>query len=261
MTQGTLVLNKGMKRFLKIVGLVTIPVLLLVAPAAAHQPVTLSAASATVGNSPILVDGTISFAVYANFSKGQQTRNVRFVLREGERLRAEYLIVDKAPERTLKKSQLPRIAIISPSGRVITMPIRERTPFFEPFGRKNYFYLSRVSMPGEPGVYTVTMRSAVKSSVVLAIGAKEIQGEVLSVGARAGTCPPRQSDETEISTTRAEQMLGMTELAASACAAANGWIFRVIERDGEQFIVTKDYRTNRVNVSINANRVSAITVG
>ena len=230
-------------------------------PAAAHQPVTLGSTSATASRSPILVDGTISFAVYTNFSKGNQTRNVRFVLGEGDTLKAEYLILDKAPERNLKKTQLPRVAITSPSGRVIELPVRERTAFFEPFGGQNYFFLSRISMPGEPGVYTVTMKSRVKSDIVVAIGAKEVRGEVLNVGTKSGTCPARILNEAEITKARAEQLVGMSEQAASSCAIANGWGFRVGERDGEQFAVTMDYRTNRVTVVVKSNRVTQITVG
>ena len=221
----------------------------------------LGASSATASRSPILVDGTVSFAVYTNFGKGNQTRNVRFVLDEGDTLKAEYLILDKAPERGLKKTQLPRVAITSPSGRVIELPIRERTPFYEPFGGQNYFFLSRVSMPGEPGVYTVTMKSRVKSDIVLAIGAREVRGDVLSVGTKAGTCPARIANEAEITKARADQLVGMSEQAASSCAIANGWGFRVGERDGEQFAVTMDYRPNRVTVTVKSDKVTSVVVG
>ena len=250
-----------MKRVLGSVAVSATILLAAVAPAHAHQPVTLGASSATASRSPILVDGTISFAVYANFSKGNLTRNIRFVLDEGDTLKAEYLILDKAPERGLKKAQLPRVAITSPSGRVIELPIRERTPFFEPFGGQNYFFLSRINLPGEPGVYTVTMKSRVKSDIVVAIGAKEVRGDVLNVGTKAGTCPAKIANEAEITKARADQLVGMSENAASSCAIANGWGFRVGERDGEQFAVTMDYRPNRVTVSVKSDKVTAVVVG
>lgn len=250
-----------MKRFPAVVVLAVSMLVGAAAPASAHQPVTLGTASASAGRSPILVDGTVSFAVYAKFSTGNQTRNIRFVLDEGDTLKAEYLILDKSPERGLKKAQLPRVAITSPSGRVIELPVRERTPFFEPFGGKNYFFLSRVNMPGEPGVYTVTMKSRVKSDIVVAIGAREVRGEVINVGNKAGTCPAQIATEAEISTPRAKQLVGMSERAASSCAIANGWGFRVGERDGEQFAVTMDYRPDRVTVAVKSNRVVSVTVG
>ena len=250
-----------MKRVLSSLTIAAAVLLSGVTPAHAHQPVTLGSSSATASRSPILVDGTISFAVYTNFSKGNLTRNIRFVLGEGDTLKAEYLILDKAPERSLKKTQLPRVAITSPSGRVIELPVRERTAFFEPFGGKNYFYLSRVSMPGEPGVYTVTMKSRVKSDIVLAIGAKEVRGDVLNVGTKAGTCPAKIANEAEITKVRADQLVGMSEQAASSCAIANGWGFRVGERDGEQFAVTMDYRPNRVTVAVKSDLVTQVNVG
>jgi len=45
------------------------------------------------------------------------------------------------------------------------------------------------------------------------------------------------------------------------CAAASGWMYRVGERDGEQFALTRDYRTNRVTVSVTSGTISAIAVG
>lgn len=254
-------LNEGMKRVLGSIVVAAVVMLATVTPARAHQPVTLGASSATAGRSPILVDGTISFAVYTNFSKGNETRNVRFMLEAGETIKVEYLILDRAPERNLKPNQLPRVAITGPTGRVIELPVRERTPFYEPFGGQNYFYLSRINMPGQPGIYTVTMKSRVKSGLVLAVGSKEVRGDVLTVGMKASTCPARLSSESEISKDRADQLIGMTERASKACALANRWGYRVGERDGEPFAVTMDYRPDRVTVVVKSDRVTAVTVG
>jgi hypothetical protein len=60
---------------------------------------------------------------------------------------------------------------------------------------------------------------------------------------------------------RATQLIGMTEKAAEVCAAANSWMFRVGERDGEQFPVTMDYRSNRVTVSVVSGTISAVAIG
>ena len=248
-----------MKRFM--VALLVCGFALVASPASAHQPVTLTSTSANVARSPILVDGTVSFAVYANFAKAKQTQHIRFVLDKGDTLKADYLILDKVPERTLKQSQLPRVVITAPSGRVFQMSIRERTTFFEPFGGKTYFYLSRLAAPAEPGVYTVTMTSRAKSDIVVAIGSRETRGEVLSVGTRAGTCPATLSPEATITQARADQLISMTEDAAHSCATANRWGFRVGERDGESFPVTMDYRPDRVTVSVTAGRVTAVVVG
>ncbi|NDA35993.1 MAG: hypothetical protein EBX82_01310 [Actinobacteria bacterium] len=64
-----------------------------------------------------------------------------------------------------------------------------------------------------------------------------------------------------ITEARASQLLAMSELEAEVCAAANSWIYRIGERDGEGFILTKDYRTNRVTVSIESGFITKVSVG
>ena len=53
----------------------------------------------------------------------------------------------------------------------------------------------------------------------------------------------------------------MSERAAEVCAAANGWLYRVGERDGEQFAVTLDYRSNRVTVSVASAMITRVDIG
>ena len=230
-------------------------------PALAHYPVNLKASHNTLSKSPILLDGTISFAVYADFNKAKDKRSVRFALKEGDDLNVEYLIVDAAPTNRLKSSQLPSIAITTPSGKKIAMKINERLPFYEPYGKKNYFFLSRISQSAEAGIYSITATAKTKSSAVIAIGRTEIRGEYLEVGSSAGKCPITVKSEEMISEARAKQLISMSELEAEVCAAANSWIYRIGERDGEAFILTKDYRTNRVTVSIESGFITKVSVG
>ena len=230
-------------------------------PALAHYPVNLKASHNTLSKSPILLDGTISFAVYADLNKAKDKRSVRFALKEGDDLNVEYLIVDAAPTNRLKSSQLPLIAITTPSGKKIAMKINERSPFYEPYGKKNYFFLSRISQSAEAGIYSITATAKTKSSAVIAIGRTEIRGEYLEVGSSAGKCPITVKSEEMISEARASQLISMSELEAEVCAAANSWIYRIGERDGEGFILTKDYRINRVTVSIESGFITKVSVG
>ena len=59
----------------------------------------------------------------------------------------------------------------------------------------------------------------------------------------------------------AQQLRGLPEDEATKVAMANGWIVRVAARDGEFFMLTKDYLVNRVNLSVKKGIVIAITVG
>jgi hypothetical protein len=230
-------------------------------PVSAHQPLSLTTAAAKVATSPVIVDGAISFAVTANFTKAGEKRYFRLVLTEGQEFSAEYLILNEKPTNALTNSKLPKVTIITPSGKNLAMKITERTAFFEPWGKKNYFYLSRLNRAGEAGVYTVVAEARVRSSIVIATGKSEVRGEVLSIGNKAGTCPAAIKNENEVSELRAKQLIGLTEKSGEICATLNNWGYRVVARDGEDFAVTMDYRSNRVNVKIQSDQIVSVTVG
>jgi hypothetical protein len=148
-------------------------------PASAHQPVVLLNSDTTPAAGPLLVDGTVSFAVRAAFTKAGQKKAFRAAFQEGDQLDVQYLIVDKKPENKLKNSQLPLLVITSPSGEKTTIKFTERTPFYEPWGRTNYFYLARLSEVAEAGVYSFIVTARTKSAITLGVGAREVEGEVL----------------------------------------------------------------------------------
>ena len=60
--------------------------------------------------------------------------------------------------------------------------------------------------------------------------------------ATTAVCPP---DPAALAT-----FVGLTEQQAAAQAAANGWAYRVAERDGEQLMLTQDFNEERVNVAV-----------
>ena len=152
--------------------------LLGIMPASAHQPVVLLDSDTTPAAGPLLVDGTVSFAIRAAFNKSGQKKAFRAQLQEGDQLDVQYLIVDKKPENKLKNSKLPQLVITSPSGKRTVMKFTERTAFFEKWGRVNYLYLGRLSEVGEAGVYSFVATARAKAEITIAVGAKEIPGEV-----------------------------------------------------------------------------------
>jgi len=153
--------------------------LLGVTSASAHQPVVLLDSDKTPAAGPLLVDGTVSFAIRAAFNKAGQKKAFRAQLQEGDQLDVQYLIVDKRPENKLKNSKLPQLVITSPSGKRTVMKFTERTAFYEPWGRTNYFYLGRLSEVGEAGIYSFVATARTKAAITIAVGSKEIPGEVL----------------------------------------------------------------------------------
>lgn len=67
--------------------------------------------------------------------------------------------------------------------------------------------------------------------------------------------------ETPIPDASAAQLVGLTESAATACAEDEGWQVRVVSVNGEDYMVTADYRADRVNLTIVNGVVTAIIVG
>jgi len=158
---------------------VLIAMLLSATPALAHQPVQLTSADRTPANGPLLVDGTVSFAVYATVRDGA-TRGFRVGMREGQRLEIQLLIPDRAPANRLSSSQLPLVTVVDPAGRRTTLTIDERTPFYEPYSGTSYLYLARLAQSGRSGTYQVivTGRDRTKVPVVIGVGYREVPGTV-----------------------------------------------------------------------------------
>ncbi len=161
-------------------GFVALMLLTWAAPAHAHQPVPLNASDSTPARGPLLVDGTVSFAVYATVRKGT-IRGFRVGLRAADQLAMQLLIPNSSPANRLSVAELPIVTVIDPTGKRTTMPITERTPFFEPYSGTSYLYLSRLAEPARAGIYqvTVTGNSDTKVPVVVAVGSREVRGTVI----------------------------------------------------------------------------------
>ena len=161
----------------------------------AHQPVELLNSDTTAAKGPLLADGTVSFAIRAAFTKSGQTKAFRAQFKSGDQLSVQYLIVDKKPENALRTSSLPSLVITPPTGSPITIKFDERTKFFEPYGRVNYLYLARYSDVAQAGIYNFTIKSKSKAAITVAVGDKEIFGEVLR-----GAAPTPAASATPTST-------------------------------------------------------------
>ena len=183
----------------------TLLVLLLLAfmgstSAQAHQPVVLLNTDTTAAKGPLLLDGTVSFAVRASFAKAGEKKAFRADFNVGDALAIQYLIVDKKPESTLKNTLLPQLVVISPSGKSFTLKFTERIKFYEPYGKTNYLYLSRYNAISESGTYSFTLTSRAKASVTIAVGEREVPGEVIR-GARPVATPTASPKPTPTPTT------------------------------------------------------------
>jgi hypothetical protein len=202
------------------------------APASAHQPVALLDTDTTAEQGPLLVDGTVSFAVRASFSKSGQKRAFRAGLKEGDQLAVQYLIVDKKPESTLSAKKLPQLIITSPTGKKLTIKFTERTKFYEPYGRTNYLYLSRYTAPAEVGIYSFVATARAKASITIAVGDREVQGQVLRGPVPTPTASKAAATPAPEPVKTAEALYTMAKVrennsAASCWSAINGNVYNL----------------------------------
>jgi hypothetical protein len=224
----------------------------------AHQPVALTSAHTTPNKGPILVDGTISFALRANFTKANQQQGFRAALKEGELLNFEYLIIDKLPENKMALSKLPVVTITAPDGAKSIVKFTERTAFYEPYGRTNYLFLARFSKPAIAGIYSFAIKSKARADITVSTGSEEIRGEVYE----PATCPTvTPSNPVVITNAQAATLIGMKKAAAIDCVNSLAATHRIAQEDGESFALTKDYRMDRVDLTINKGIVTKTTVG
>ena len=202
---------------------ILVSVLLLPTTAHAHQPVNLLDSETTAARGPLLVDGTISFAIRAAFTKSNQKKGFRFGLKEGEDLNFEYLIIDKAPENKLKNAQLPQVVITAPNGSKTTVKFNERSKFS--YSGTNYLYLYRNTSPGLSGTYNVDITAKAKAAITLVVGEKEIPGEVV----RGVKAPTPTATATPTTTSNALTLARVKEnnTASSCWSIINGNVYNL----------------------------------
>ena len=214
-------------------------------PASAHQPVFLLPTDTTPNAGPLLVDGTVSYAIRASFTKSGQKQAFRAALKEGDVLEVQYLIIDKKPENALKNSMLPQLVITSPTGKKFTMRFTERTKFLEEYSRTMYLYLGRYTAPAEAGVYQFVATSRARAAITIGVGYQEIPGEVLRGPAStppmaqptptpvavAPTPKPSPSPEPEMTTQAGYTMAKVKENnSASSCwSVINGNVYNLTQ--------------------------------
>jgi len=197
--------------------------------ARAHQPVELLNSDTTAAKGPLLVDGTVSFAIRAAFTKSGQTKAFRAQFKSGDQLSVQYLIVDKRPENALRTSSLPSLVITPPTGSAVTIKFDERTKFFEPYGRVNYLYLARYTDVAQAGIYNFTIKSKSKAAITVAVGDKEIFGDVLRGPAPTPATTAASATPTPSATTAGYTMaqVSANNSAKSCWAVIEGSVYNL----------------------------------
>lgn len=144
----------------------------------AHQPVFVDSTDSTAKTGPLLVDGTISFAVYGKFDAAGQQRWVRAKLKKGDPLLVELLLPNQDPEVGLPAEAIPVVTVRAPDGRRTTVPTIARRTFDEPFSGTSYVFVSALRGTAKAGTYEIGVRSRGPARFTLVVGQREVRGVV-----------------------------------------------------------------------------------
>ena len=80
---------------------------------------------------------------------------------------------------------------------------------------------------------------------------------------KPGVCPAVTAADADsgITQVRANALIGMNESQAEECAASLAWQIRIGQRDEEYFALTRDYRIDRVTITVMNGLVTKVDVG
>jgi hypothetical protein len=144
--------------------------------AAAHDPIILTSEQRTPAEGPLLVDGTVSFALYGSLETADDTRGFRVNFNAGDPLYISILIPDLAPENTLDDVSLPFVNVEDPNGTTVKLAITQKVSFPEPYTGTNYVRLTEFRSTAIGGTYLITVTGKSAARFTVSVGEKEMFG-------------------------------------------------------------------------------------
>ncbi len=144
--------------------------------AAAHDPIILTSEQQTPSEGPLLLDGTVSFALYGSLEAADDTRGFRVNFNAGDPLYFSILIPDLAPENTLDDVSLPFVNVEDPNGTTVKLAITQKVSFPEPYTGTNYVRLTEFRGTAIGGTYSVTVTGKSAARFTVSVGEIEMFG-------------------------------------------------------------------------------------
>jgi len=144
--------------------------------ATAHDPIILISEQQTPADGPLLIDGTVSFALYGSLETTDDTRGFRVNFTEGDPLYISILIPDLAPENMLDDESLPIVNVEDPNGTTVKLATTQKVPFPEPYTGTNYVRLTEFRGTAIGGTYSITVTGKSAARFTVSVGEKEMFG-------------------------------------------------------------------------------------
>ncbi len=153
--------------------------------------------------------------------------------------------------------EIQEVSIIGVEEELVTLYGADGSIYLVP----GYTFIAAEDEYGYAGRYTVSALPDEYMQVADAVDAVPATDVPVPDTAVAPAVDPAVDPDMSVAQDVADSVLGMSEAEATKTVEAKGLSVRVGSRDGEDFPLTMDYRTDRVTLTVIADKVTAATPG
>jgi hypothetical protein len=167
-------------------------------------------------------------------------------------------VAETYPVTDAPAPEIQEVSIVGVEEELVTLYGADGSIYLVP----GYTFIAAEDEYGYAGRYTVSALPDEYMQVTDAVDA--VPATVVPVPDTAVATPsvdPAVDLDMSVAQEVADTVVGMSEVEATKTAEAKGLTVRVGSRDGEDFPLTMDYRTDRVTLTVKADKVTAVTVG
>ena len=153
--------------------------------------------------------------------------------------------------------EIQEVSIVGVEEELVTLYGADGSIYLVP----GYTFIAAEDEFGYAGRYTVSALPDEYMQVADAVDAVPATDVPVPDTAAAPAVEPSVDPDMSVAQEVADSVVGMSEAEATKTAEAKGLTVRVGSRDGEDFPLTMDYRTDRVTLTVIADKVTAATPG
>jgi hypothetical protein len=164
---------------------------------------------------------------------------------------------DAAPTLDAPASEVQEVSIVAVEEELVTLYGADGSIYLVP----GYTFIAAEDEFGYVGRYTVSALPDEYMQVTDAVDAVPATDVPVPDTAVEPAVDPTVAPDMSVAQEVADSVVGMSEAEATKTAEAKGLTVRVGSRDGEDFALTMDYRTDRVTLTVIADKVTAATPG
>ena len=166
-------------------------------------------------------------------------------------------IVTDAPTVDAPAPVVQEVSIVSVEEELVTLYGADGSIYLVP----GYTFIAAKDENGFAGRYTVSALPDEYMQVTDAVDVVPATAVPVPDTAVAPAVDPAVDPDISVAQAAADTIVGMSEAEATKAAEAKGLTVRVGSRDGEDFALTMDYRTDRVTLTVVGDKVTAATPG